>query len=111
MNYEISFSSIIYQLIYYCGAESRRDNTLGVSNAYNEVLLISARQRFIIMTCLPLGDCSFHDYGMYLKRLLLFECFIFTASNFHDYGMQLEHCSVLNIAYLRLAISMTMVCT
>ena len=63
------------------------------------------------MTCLPLGDCSFHDYGMYLKRLLLFECFIFTAPNFHDYGMQLEHCSVLNIAYLRLAISMTMVCT
>lgn len=65
MNYEISFSSIIYQLIYYCGAESKRDNTLGVSNAYNEGLLISARQRFIIITSLHLEACNFHDYGMY----------------------------------------------
>ena len=63
------------------------------------------------MTCLLLEACSFHDNDMYLKTLLGFEYCSFEACNSHDYGMYLKNCSDLNIAYLRLAISMTMVCT
>lgn len=70
MNYEISFSFIIYQLIYYCGVELKCDNIFGVLNVYNEGFLIFVCQRFIIIIFLYFEVCNFYDYGMYYKCYL-----------------------------------------